>query len=106
MYRDVVRAICCRKNADPTIEEFTFEYEEKTDRLRVQAEMIRSILGPKFQIKPYPAQLKKPHLFLWGNANICVIARKQDQGGLQSMPDLEIQFVVEDLGFHKPLFFQ
>ncbi|MGE3807767.1 MAG: hypothetical protein AB7K24_24145, partial [Gemmataceae bacterium] len=85
--RETIRVIACPRQGDPTIEELQLEYLNKDDRLRIQAESMRDLIPGKFVMKPYPAALKKPHLGLWGNAQLCVIAKKHEKGGFQPMPD-------------------
>ncbi len=105
MNRDLIKVICGRRGADPTIEELTLEYLDKADRLRVQAEMIRELLGTKFQMKPYPAALKRPHLAVWGNADLCVVAHKHERGGFQPMADAELLAVAGEVRQYSQLFF-
>lgn len=103
--REVIRVVLCRKDAATTIEELTLEYLDKSDRVRLQIESLREILGPAFRMKAYPAALKKPHLSVWGSATACVIARKHDQGGYQPLADAELKQVLKDVQQHQGLFF-
>lgn len=105
MTRDAIRVVSCQKDASPRIEELTLEYLDKADRVRIQIEALRDMLGSNFQMKPYPAPLKKTHLAVWGNATVCVIARKHAQGGYQPIADAEIASVLNDIGQYQPLFF-
>jgi hypothetical protein len=105
MTREVVRVALCRKDAPPQIEELTLEYLDRSDRVRLQIEALREILGPGFRMKDYPASLRSPHLALWGHATACVIAARHAQGGYQQLSDSEVAKVVEDFQQHGPLFF-
>ncbi len=105
MTREVVRVALCRKDAPPQIEELTLEYLDKSDRVRLQIEALREILGPGFRMKDYPASLRRPHLALWGHATACVIAARHAQGGYQPLSDSEVEQVGEDFQQHGPLFF-
>jgi len=104
--RDIIKVISCGKQSDPRIEELTLEYLDKSDRVRIQIEAVREILGTDFRLKAYPAQLQKPHLGLWGNGLACVIARKHEQGGYQQLTDSDIASVLADINQYKQLFFE
>ena len=65
--------------------------------MRFQIEAIRDILGNSFRMTDYPAQLHKPHLVVWSSQDRCVIARRHEQGGYQTMSEAEIKLVVEDV---------
>jgi hypothetical protein len=97
MNREQIRVVACRRNVEPTIEELRLEYLDKADRVRLQIEALRDILGPAFRMKPYPAELKRPHLAVWANADCCVVAKKRDQGGYDPMEQEELLLVVADV---------
>jgi hypothetical protein len=97
MNREQIRVVACRRNAEPTIEELKLEYLDRADRVRLQIEALRDILGPTFRMKPYPTELKRPHLAVWANADCCVIAKKRDQGGYEPMNQDELLQVVEEV---------
>jgi hypothetical protein len=105
MTRDFIKVISCRRDANPKIEELTLEYLDKKDRVRLQIDALREVLGPVFQLRTYPQSLNRPHLAIWGNATVCVVAKKHDQGGYQQMTDAELQPILDDLKQHRPLFF-
>jgi hypothetical protein len=104
--RDFLKVILSKREAEPSIEELTLEYLDKSDRVRLQIEALREMLGPDFRMKPYPRELQKPFLAVWGNAGACVIAKKHAQGGYQQMSDGEAKSVLEDINRHKALFYQ
>ena len=104
MTRDVIKVILCKRNAEPSIEELTLEYLDKSDRVRLQIEALRDMLGPDFRMKPYPAQLGKNDLALWGNAAVFVVARKHERGGYQQMSDADIAAVLEDIRNSRTVF--
>ena len=106
MNREVFKVVSCKKDDDPLVEELSIAYLNKARRLQLQAESIRDIIAGPFQMKPYPASLNKSALAVWGNATVCVIAKKSDGGGYQSLLDVEILAVVEDLRQHNTLFFR
>src|SRR2546423_120248 len=83
----------CGRAGDPKIEELTLEYLDKKDRVRLQIEALRDVLGTDFRLGPYPAALHRPHLAVWGNATHCVVAAKHDQGGFQLMADADLRQV-------------
>jgi hypothetical protein len=104
--KDVIRVVWCRQGAEPSIEELTLEYLDKADRVRIQIEALREILGPSgFRMKDYPAALKRPQFAVWGNAAACVIAKKHDQGGYQVMSEAEILQVIDDFRKNQGMFF-
>jgi hypothetical protein len=102
---DVVRVLLCTVDAGPRIEELTLEYLDKADRVRLQIEALREILGPAFRMKEYPPVLNRPELALWGHASACVIARRHERGGYTSLSDLEVARALEDFGRHRELYF-
>jgi DNA-directed RNA polymerase subunit RPC12/RpoP len=102
--KDIIRVVWCVKGSSARIEELTLEYLDKADRVRIQIEALRDILGPSFRMKDYPPSLGRPHLAMWGHATACVIARKHERGGYEPMPDAEIAQVVGDVQEHEALF--
>jgi hypothetical protein len=104
MTRDLVRVVSCQGSADPQIEELTLEYLDKSDRVRLQVESLREILGPDFRMLDYPAALSRPHLAVWGNATACIVAKRHAQGGYQTLSDAEVGQVVADLKANRRLF--
>jgi hypothetical protein len=105
MTRDRIKVVSCGRDGNPSIEELTLEYLDKNDRVRLQIDALRDVLGPDFRLLPYPPALNRPHLAVWGNAARCVVGRKHDQGGYQQLADADVQLVLADLGQHRPLFF-
>jgi DNA-directed RNA polymerase subunit RPC12/RpoP len=105
MTRDVIRVVVCGRDDDPRIEELTLEYLDKSDRVRLQIEALREILGTGFRMKDYPAPLRQPELAVWGNATACAIAKRHPQGGFQQPTDAEAAHILEDLRQNRPLFF-
>lgn len=105
MTRDSIKLVSCARDAEPRIEELTLEYLDKSDRVRLQIEALRDILGPAFQMKAYPPQLHKTHLAVWGSSRACVVAKKHGQGGFQPLADAEITPILHDLRQHRSLFF-
>ena len=104
MTRDVIRVVLCQQSAAPQIEELTLEYLDKADRVRIQIETLREILGPNFRMQAYPPSLQRADLAFWGNASACVIARQHPQGGYQTLSDAEIGQIVADVKQHRALF--
>ncbi|MBI2804926.1 MAG: zinc ribbon domain-containing protein [Planctomycetes bacterium] len=105
MTRDVHKVIFCAKNSDPRIDVLTLDYLDKSERVRIQIEALREMLGADFQMREYPPTFKKPHLAIWQSAEACVVAARHDRGGFQSIADGEIAGVVEDLRSNRSLFF-
>jgi hypothetical protein len=103
--RDQVKVVACRKDANPTIETLTVSYQNKSDRIRLQIEALRTLMGASFQMHDYPPALRKPHLAVWGNASVCIVARKHPQGGCQSLESAELSQVAADLQQNRPQFF-
>jgi hypothetical protein len=97
MSRDVIKVVLCKGAAEPSIEELILEYLDKADRVRLQIEALRDILGPAFRMQEYPPRLGKPGLAVWGNASAFVVAKKHEQGGYQPMTDAEIAAVLDDI---------
>jgi hypothetical protein len=105
MTRESIRVVSCRRNAPPHIEELTLAYLDKNDRVRVQIDALRDILGPSFQMRDYPPSLGRPPLVLWCAAAMCVIGKRHERGGYQDMTDQELYQVIADLQLHAALFF-
>jgi DNA-directed RNA polymerase subunit RPC12/RpoP len=105
MTRDVIRVIFQTKDADPRIEVLTLEYVDKTERVRIQIEALREMLGRDFRMRDYPSHLTKPHLAVWTTAGDCVVAKKHEHGGYESIADAELAGVLADLRQHADLFF-
>ncbi len=105
MTRELIKVVACRSDGEPTIELLNLEYLNKNDRVRLQIAALRDILGESFQMKPYPGLLRKPHLAVWGNTAMCVIAKTHDKGGYQPMTDAELFEVVKDIRAQQSLFF-
>lgn len=103
--KDVIRVVLCKADSATTLEDLTLEYLDRNDRVRIQIEALRELLGT-FQMKPYPAGLNRPELGLWGNASSCVIAKKHPQGGIQPLAEAEIAQVLGDLKSQKQAFFR
>lgn len=104
--REMIRVVACSRGQDPSIEELSLQYLDKKDRVRIQFEALREILGPSFRMKDYPAALGKPHLALWSHATGCVVACKHPQGGYQPTADDELIQIVNDLRQNPQLFFE
>ncbi|MSQ96117.1 MAG: hypothetical protein EXR98_16400 [Gemmataceae bacterium] len=104
MTRDILKVVLARRNAEPTIEVLTLEYLDKTERVRIQIEALREMLGTDFRMQDYPTTLNRPHLGVWASAEACVVARKHEQGGYQSLADGDVAAVLADLGLSKRLF--
>ena len=94
-----------RRSAEPTIEELKLEYLDRADRVRLQIEALRDILGKSFQMKPYPPELNRPHLRVWSNADQCVVAKAHAQGGYQALQSEELMLVVREVRERAGLFF-
>jgi DNA-directed RNA polymerase subunit RPC12/RpoP len=103
--RDRIRVVSCQRNAEPHIEELTLEYLDKSDRVRIQVEALRDILGPNFRMSDYPSALGRPQLAVWSSASACVIARRHANGGYETLTDAEIAEVVDDLKRQRQAFF-
>ncbi len=106
MTRDFIKVVSCRKDAEPRIEELTLEYLDKNDRVRLQIDALRDILGNDFRLQPYPPALNRPHLAVWGNAAAWVVAHKHDRGGYETMSDAELGQVLAEVRQHARLFCQ
>ena len=105
MTRDRIKVVSCRRDADPRIEELTLEYLDRSDRVRLQIEALRDILGPAFRMRDYPQALNRPYLAVWASADACVVGKRHPQGGYQTMTDAEVAQVVADLRQHRQSFF-
>ncbi len=103
--RDTIRVVSCQRSSGPQIEELTLEYLDRADRVRLQIEALREMLGPDFRMQAYPPALRRPEFAVWGNATACVIARKHAQGGYEPMSDAELAQIVEDVKQHRAMFF-
>jgi hypothetical protein len=97
MTRESIRVVSCRRGAQPRIEELTLEYLDKHDRVRLQIDALRDILGPDFRLRDYPATLGRTGLAVWSNQAACVVGKLRTDGGYQSMSDAEIAVVLADL---------
>jgi hypothetical protein len=105
MTRATIRVVSCRRGAAPVIEELTLAYLDKSDRVRVQIEALRDILGAVFQLRDYPAALARPQLAVWAASNACVVGKKHERGGYQPLSEAELAQVVADLQQQPGLFF-
>jgi DNA-directed RNA polymerase subunit RPC12/RpoP len=103
--KEAVRVISCRPTGNPSIEELLLEYLDKADRVRIQIEALREMLGPEFRMADYPRVLGRTHLAIWASAATCVVGKRHGQGGVESMTDAEIAAVLNDLAQHRALFF-
>jgi hypothetical protein len=65
MTHDVHKVICCARKNEPRIDVLTLEYLDKSERVRIQIEALREMLGSDFCLAEYPPLLKKPHLAMW-----------------------------------------
>jgi hypothetical protein len=104
MNRDVIKVVLCKQAAEPGIEELLLEYLDKADRVRLQIETLRDILGPTFRMQEYPRRLGKPGLAIWGNTSAVVVAKKHEHGGYQPMTDAEIATVLDDIRNNRSMF--
>jgi DNA-directed RNA polymerase subunit RPC12/RpoP len=104
MTRDVIKVVLCQRGAEPGIEELTLEYLDKADRVRLQIEALREILGQKFRIQPYPPQLGKPDFALWAGLAAFVVAKKHERGGFQQMNEIEAAGLLADIRNQRSLF--
>lgn len=105
MTRESLRVISCGHGTAPRIEELSLAYLDKRDRVRVQIDALRDILGPNFRMRDYPQALGRPELAVWSSPAMCVVGKKHEQGGCQPMSDAEVAQVVADLKQHAGLFF-
>jgi hypothetical protein len=106
MTREVVRVVACRKGAEPRIEELTLEYLDIKDRVRLQMEGLRDILGPAFSLSDYPPALGRTGLAVWTNAAACAIGKVHGDGAYRTLSDAEIAEVVDDLRTWAEAFFE
>ncbi|MBI1831591.1 MAG: zinc ribbon domain-containing protein [Planctomycetes bacterium] len=105
MTRDVVKLIYAPRNNEPRIEVLTLEYLDKSERVRIQIEALREMMGFDFHVGEYPAALNKPHLAVWSSSDSCVVAMKHERGGFQSIADAEVAGALADLREHRASFF-
>jgi hypothetical protein len=105
MTRESIRLVSYRRGAEPRIEELTLEYLDKKDRVRLQIEALRDILGPDFRMRDYPAALRRTGLAVWSSEVACVVGSSRADGGYHSMADAEIAAVLEDLRWTAASFF-
>jgi hypothetical protein len=103
--KEIITVVACGKTGEPTFERLTLEYLDRTDRVRVQIDAVRDILGGGFRMANYPAALKRPHLAVWSAPTRCVVARRHPQGGYEPMPDSDLPALAEELRQHRKLFF-
>ena len=104
MTRDVIKVVLCERTAEPTIEELVLEYLDKADRVRLQIEALREILGPTFRMQEYPPPLGKLELAIWGSTSSFVVAKIHEHGGYQPMTDAEIVAVLDDIRNNRSMF--
>lgn len=97
MTHETIRVVSCIKGGAPRIEQLTLAYLDKRDRVRVQIDALRDILGSDFQLHDYPPALGRPQLAVWSSATMCVVGKRHEQGGYQPMSDSELAQVVADL---------
>src|SRR5262249_14206782 len=57
MTRDVLKVISCTRGGDARIEVLTLEYLDKSERVRIQIEALRDMLGHVFRMADYPTVL-------------------------------------------------
>src|SRR5207253_1261405 len=105
MTRESIRLVSCRRSAEPCIEELTLEYLDRNDRVRLQIDALRDILGPDFRLCDYPKALSRTGLAVWGNAAACVVGAAHEHGGYRALTDAELAVVANDLRQRPELFF-
>lgn len=105
MTRDLIKLISCARTGEPRIEIVTLEYLDKGERVRIQIEALREMMGADFRMSDYPPSLHKPGLAVWMGTDACVIAKAHERGGYQSIADDQIAAVLSDLRDARPLFF-
>jgi hypothetical protein len=105
MNREHIQVVACRREGGPTIEVLDLEYLDRADRVRLQIEALRDILGKAFQMRPYPPSLQRPQLAVWANADGCVVGKKHEQGGYQPLSAEEVKQVIADMQAQRQLFF-
>jgi hypothetical protein len=105
MTREAIQLVSCRRGAPPWVEQLTLTYLDKSDRVRIQIDALRDILGTDFRLGDYPSSLGRPQFAVWANAAKCVVGKKHEHGGCQPMSDAELHQVVADLHHHQGLFF-
>jgi hypothetical protein len=104
--RDSLRVVSCRKGCPPQMEQLTLEYLDKSDRVRLQIDALRDVLGPDFRMRDYPEPLHRPHLAVWASAAACVVGRRHERGGYEALSDADVAQAVDDLTQHPELFFR
>jgi hypothetical protein len=105
MTQESVKLVACTKFGDPTIEVLNLKYLDKTDRVRVQIDAVRDILGGVFRMIEYPTVFKKPQLAVWTTSTRVVVARRHPHGGFESMPDPELRELCNELRNFRQCFF-
>lgn len=105
MTRGVIQVLYCPRAGEPRIDVLTLDYLDKSQRVRIQIEALREMMGADFRIMEYPPSLNRPHLALWGSAEACVVASKHEQGGFQSLTDDDFAAVLTDVMHKRHLFF-
>lgn len=105
MARDVIKVIYCPREGEPRIEVLTLRYLDKSERVRVQIEALREMMGGDFRMKEIPADLKKPHLAMWTSIDGCVVAMKHEKGGYQSIGDDDVAAMLAELRNRRDAFF-
>lgn len=98
------KIIACLADREPTIEVIELQYLDRSDRVRVQVDAIRDILGSRFRLEAYPEELGRPHLAMWVGPTGCVVAKRSPAGGYESIDDAELAAVIEELRSHRSRF--
>jgi hypothetical protein len=104
MNSDVIKGISLQQGGEPRIEVLTLSYLDKRDRVRIQIDALREMLGPNFRMSEYPAALKRPHLTMWTTGTACFVAAKHPGGGCQSIGDGEVAAVIAEMRDKAALF--
>ena len=97
MTRESICLVSCRRGVEPHIEQLTLEYLDKNDRVRLQIEALRDILGRDFRLRDYPKVLGRPGLAVWSAESACVVGALHERGGYRALTDAEVAAVVGDL---------
>ncbi len=103
--REVIKVVACTRAGKITIEELVLEVLDRKDRVRLQIDALRELLGAEFRLGAYPAALGLPHLAVWGNVDMRMVAQKHPEGGYQAMTEEDLKRVVSDLQQQRQLFF-